>query len=56
MNYGYIDLIILILIFIGLQIWWIINLFKRNQKINRKNINSLRTIDLLEKIYKRNDY
>ena len=54
MNYGYIDLIILILIFIGLQIWWLRGILKRDKEINRINVNQIRNIDFLEKIYKRN--
>tara|TARA_B100000965_G_scaffold174049_1_gene145255 strand:+ start:320 stop:481 length:162 start_codon:yes stop_codon:yes gene_type:complete len=53
MNYGYIDLIVLIIIFIGLQLWWIIPLVKRNNDINKKNPNLIDSINFLEKMYKK---
>ncbi len=53
MLYGYFDIIILIIIFIGIQLWWIIPIFNKNKLINRRKNNLRGEIDLLEKIYKK---
>jgi len=53
MHYGYIELIILIFIFFGLQLWWILLIIKKNKEINKSNINLNQKINLLEKIYKK---
>ncbi len=53
MSPGTSDLILLILVFVGLQAWWIIPLVKSNQKLNEKE-NDLRVeIKQLEKIYRK---
>jgi len=53
MSNGYLDILILILIFFGLQLWWIIPIIKGNKEIKIKN-NKLKTkVELLEKIYKK---
>ena len=47
------DLTFLILIFVGLQSWWIIPIIKKNNK-NNKRVKELREeIKQLEKIYKK---
>ena len=53
MRHGTLELIILIFIFLGLQLWWIIPIIKNNNGINKK-ANTLREeIKQLEKIYKK---
>ena len=53
MQTGTFDLIILILIFCGLQAWWIIPIIKRNNKINKGGKNIREEIRQLEKIFKK---
>ena len=48
------ELIILILVFVGLQAWWIIPIFKKNNKINERSKELREEIKQLEKIYKKN--
>ena len=46
------DLVLLLLVFIGLQAWWIIPLIKNNNKPNQR-VKKLRDeINQLEKLYK----
>ena len=52
MQIGTFDLIILILIFIGLQAWWLIPIIKNNNKINEKGKDLKEEIKQLERIYK----
>ena len=47
------DLIFLILLFIGLQAWWIIPLIKSNNKMNERGKELREEIKLLEKLYKK---
>ena len=50
---GSFDLIILIIVFLGLQSWWIIPIIKKNNNLN-KRVNKLREeINQLEKLYKK---
>ena len=51
MSPGTPDLILLILIFIGLQAWWIIPLIKKNNKLNERGKELREEINQLEKIY-----
>ena len=51
MQPGFIDLLILIIIFLGLQAWWIIPIIKRNKKLNDKRRNIDEDIEQLERIY-----
>ena len=51
MQPGFIDLLILIIIFLGLQAWWIIPIIKRNKKLNDKRRNIKEDIEQLERIY-----
>ena len=53
MSPGTPDLIILILVFVGLQCWWIIPLIKSNNKMNERGKELREEIKLLEKLYKK---
>ena len=46
------DLIILIIIFIGLQAWWIIPIIKKN-KLNKRGKDITEEIQQLERIFKK---
>ena len=48
------ELILLILVFVGLQAWWIIPIVKKNNKINERSKELREEIKQLEKIYKKN--
>ena len=47
------DLILLILVFFGLQAWWIIPLIKKNNKLNERGRELSEEIKQLEKLYKK---
>ena len=47
------DLIVLILVFIGLQAWWIIPSIKKNNKINERGKELREEKKLLEKLYRK---
>ena len=51
MSPGTPDLILLILVFAGLQAWWIIPIIKKNNKINERNKEFREEIKQLEKLY-----
>ena len=53
MSPGTPDLILLILIFIGLQAWWIIPLIKKNNKLNERAKELREEINQLENLYKK---
>ena len=53
MSPGTPDLIFLILVFVGLQAWWIIPINKRNNKLNNRGRALREEIEQLEKIYKK---
>ena len=53
MSPGTPDLILLVLLFVGLQAWWIIPLIKNNNKMNEKGKELRREIKQLEKLYKK---
>ncbi len=53
MSPGKPDLIILILVFAGLQAWWIIALIKNNYKIKQRGKELREEIKQLEKLYKK---
>ena len=53
MSPGTSDLILLILVFTGLQAWWIIPIMKKNNKINERNKELREEIKQLEKLYKK---
>ena len=53
MSAGTPDLIFLILVFFGLQAWWIIPLIKKNHKLNDRGRKLREEIKQLEKLYKK---
>ena len=54
MSPGTTDLILLILVFLGLQAWWIIPLIKKNNnKLNERGRELREEIKQLEKLYKK---
>ena len=53
MSPGTTDLTVLILIFVGLQAWWIIPIIKNNNRINEKDKKLKEEIKQLEKLYKK---
>ena len=53
MSQGSIDLIILLVIFVGLQAWWIFPIIKKNRKFNKKTTNLKEEIETLERLYKK---
>ena len=53
MSPGTPDLIILILVFLGLQAWQIIPIIKKNNKINEKGKELREEIQKLEKLYRK---
>ena len=54
MSPGKPDLILLILFFVGLQVWWIIPIIRNNNRLNEKGKALRKEIKQLEKIYKNN--
>ena len=53
MSPGTPDLILLILVFLGLQAWWIIPIIKKNNKIKEKGKELREEIQQLEKLYRK---
>ena len=53
MSPGTPDFILLILVFFGLQAWWIIPLIKKNNKLNDRGRGLKDEIKQLEKLYKK---
>ena len=53
MSPGTPDLILVILVFLGLQGWWLIPIIKNNNKINEKSKALSKEVKLLEKLYKK---
>ena len=53
MNPGTFELIILILIFLGLQAWWVIPIIKRNNEINERSKDLSEKVKQLERIFKK---
>ena len=53
MQPGTLDLIILILIFIGLQAWWVIPIIKKNNEIKKSDKDIKEEIKQLERIFKK---
>ena len=47
------DLILLILLFVGLQAWWLIPLIKKNNVMNERGKKLREDINQLEKIYRK---
>tara|TARA_B100000424_G_C22852836_1_gene454674 strand:+ start:323 stop:484 length:162 start_codon:yes stop_codon:yes gene_type:complete len=50
---GTFDLLILIFIFLGIQVWWIIPIIKKNNKKNKMGNDLREEIKQLEKLYKK---
>jgi len=50
---GTFEIIILIIIFTGLQAWWLIPIIKRNNKINERRKDLREEIKQLERIFKK---
>ena len=53
MQPGTFDLIILILIFLGLQAWWVIPIMKRNNEIKERSNDLSEEVKQLERIFKK---
>ena len=53
MQPGTFELIILILIFLGLQAWWVIPIIKRNNKMNERGKDLSEEVKQLERIFKK---
>ena len=53
MSPGTTDLVILIVVFGGLEAWWIIPIIKKNNKINERDKELREEIRMLEKLYKK---
>jgi len=53
MPQGSIDLLILLIVFLGLQVWWIYPILKRNTQMNKNDSILKENIKTLERIYKR---
>ena len=53
MQPGTVEIIILILIFVGLQAWWIIPIIKKNNKMNERGKDLGEEIKQLERIFKK---
>jgi len=53
MPQGSIDLLILLIIFLGLQAWWIYPILKKVKKFNKKPSNLKEKIETLERLYKK---
>tara|TARA_B100000575_G_C22892609_1_gene519356 strand:- start:175 stop:336 length:162 start_codon:yes stop_codon:yes gene_type:complete len=50
---GTFEIIILIIIFIGLQAWWVIPIIKRNNNINERGNNLNEEVKQLERMFKK---
>ena len=53
MRPGTFDLFILVIVFLGLQIWWIIPIINYNNKLNKRGRSLREEIKQLEKLYKK---
>ena len=53
MSPGTTDLIVLILVFFGLQAWWVIPLIRKNNKLNERGKELREEVKKLEKLYKK---
>jgi len=53
MQPGTFELLILVFIFLGLQAWWIIPIFIKNNKLNNRGKDLRKEIKQLEKLYKK---
>ena len=53
MQQGTSELLILIIIFVGLQAWWVIPIIKRNNKMNESSKDLSEEVKQLERIFKK---
>ena len=53
MQLGTFEIIILILIFVGLQAWWVIPIIKRNNKMNERGKDLREEVKQLERVFKK---
>ena len=53
MQPGTLEIIILILIFVGLQAWWVLPIIKRNIKLNERGNDLSEEVKQLERIFKK---
>ena len=53
MQPGTFELLILVVIFLGLQAWWIVPIVIKNNKLNNRGKNLREEIKQLEKLYKK---
>ena len=53
MRPGTFDLLILVFIFLGLQVWWIIPIINKNNELNMRGNDLREEIKQLEKLYKK---
>ena len=53
MHQGTFELIILILIFLGLQAWWVIPIIKKNNKMNERSKDLSEEVKQLERMFKK---
>ena len=53
MQPGTFEIIILIIIFLGLQAWWVIPIMKRNNEINERSNDLSEEVKQLERIFKK---
>ena len=53
MPQGSIDLIILLIIFLALQAFWVYPILKKNRKFNKKTTNLREEIETLERLFKK---
>ena len=53
MQPGTVEIITLILIFIGLQAWWIIPIIKKNNKLNESGKDLSEEVKQLERLFKK---
>ena len=53
MQQGSLDLSILVIIFLGLQAWWIYPIIKHNKNLNKNTTNLKEKIKTLERLYKK---
>ena len=51
MSPGTPDLLLLFLVFVGLQAWWIVPIIKKNKKLNDRSRELREEIKQLEKLY-----
>ena len=52
MPQGSLDLIILLIIFLGLQVWWIYPIIKMKKELNKKSTNLQEKVETLERLFK----